>query len=45
MENTGYLFAAYTVVWVVFFAFLFYLHARQRKLQREIDMLKRKDTD
>ena len=40
MENLGYLFAAYTVIWAVVFGYVFYLYRKQRKLQREIDSLK-----
>jgi len=39
MENVGYLFAVYTIIWVFFFGYLFYLHRKQRRLQREIDTL------
>ena len=41
MENLGYLFAVYSIIWVAFFSYLFYLHRRQRRLQREIDALKK----
>ena len=40
MENASYLFAAFTVVWAVVFAYVFSLFNRQRKLKREIDSLK-----
>ena len=40
MENIGYLFGVYTVIWVVVFGYVFYLSRRQRKLQRELDLLK-----
>ncbi len=36
----SYLFAAYTITWVVFFAYLFSLHRRQRSLRREIEALR-----
>lgn len=37
----GYLFAAYSIVWVVIFGFVFLMYRRQVKLQRELDLLKR----
>ena len=40
MQNAGYLFAAYAVIWVLFFGYLFTLLNRQRKIRREIDALK-----
>ena len=40
MENAGYLFAAYTVIWAVVFGYVFYLSNRQRRLRQEIDSLK-----
>ena len=41
MENAGYLFAVYTIIWVVFFSYLLYLYRKQHKLQGEIDLLKK----
>ena len=41
MENAGYLFAAYTIIWAVVFGYVFYLIRRQRKLQKEIDLLEK----
>ena len=40
MENVGYLFAAFTIVWAVVFGYVLLLLNRQRRLQREIDSLK-----
>lgn len=40
MENLGYLFAAYTIVWAVIFGYIFSLSRRQRELRREVDLLK-----
>ena len=40
MENAGYLFAAYTVIWAVAFGYVFYLFSRQRRLRQEIDSLR-----
>ena len=39
MENAGYLFAAYAIIWAVLFAFVLVLVNRQAKLKREIDRL------
>ncbi len=39
MENLGYLFAAYSVVWVVLFGYLYSLYTRQGKLKQEFDAL------
>ena len=36
----GYLFAAYTVTWAVVFGYVFVLYLRQRKLLRDIELLK-----
>ena len=40
MENAGYLFAAYTTIWALVFGFVLSLYLKQRKLQRDIDLLK-----
>jgi len=40
MENAGYLFAAYAIVWAMVFGYLLLLFKRQRSLSREIDSLK-----
>jgi len=40
MENLGYLFAAYTIIWAVVFGYVFFLYYKQRKLRRQMDMLK-----
>ena len=40
MENAGYLFAAFAVVWGVLFSYIFVLSQRQKKLRREIELLK-----
>jgi CcmD family protein len=41
VENLGYLFAAFAVVWAITFGYLLVLLARQRTLRREIDSLKK----
>ena len=40
MENAGYLFAAYSIVWALVFGYILLLLGRQKRLQREIDSLK-----
>jgi len=40
MENAGYLFAAFTIIWAMIFGYVFSLSRRQRQLRREIDSLK-----
>ncbi|MFB0559046.1 MAG: CcmD family protein [Dehalococcoidales bacterium] len=40
MENAGYLFAAFTIIWALVFGYVFSLSRRQRQLRREIDSLK-----
>jgi len=39
MDNTGYLFTAFIIIWVLFFGYLLLLHNRQRRLHREIESL------
>lgn len=40
MENGGFLFAAYSIVWAVLFGYVLSLLNRQRKLDKEINSLK-----
>ena len=40
MENLGYLFAIYSIVWAAIFGYVFYLYRTQRKLRREVDSLR-----
>lgn len=40
MENAGYLFAAYAIVWALVFGYLLVLYNRQQRIQREINSLK-----
>ncbi len=40
MENAGYLFTAFSIVWAVVFGYVLLLFNRQRKLRRELDSLK-----
>ncbi len=39
MENAGYMFATYAIIWVFFFGYLVFLHIRQRNLNRELESL------
>ena len=41
MENTAYLFAAFTIIWALVFGYILFLFNRQRKLRRDIDSLKK----
>ncbi|HEY98651.1 MAG TPA: CcmD family protein [Dehalococcoidia bacterium] len=43
MENAGYLLAAYTVIWAVVFGYVFYMQRKQKKLQRQIDLLRERE--
>tara|TARA_B100001013_G_C24492386_1_gene395769 strand:+ start:212 stop:505 length:294 start_codon:yes stop_codon:yes gene_type:complete len=38
--NLPYLFAVYTITWVAFFAYLYYISQRQQNLKRQIEDLK-----
>jgi len=40
MENAGYLFAAFSVIWALVFGYVLLLFNRQRALRREINSLK-----
>lgn len=40
MENAGYLFAAFTIIWALVFGYVLLLINRQKKLRKEIDSLK-----
>jgi CcmD family protein len=39
MDNLGYLFAAFAVIWAVVFGYILVLMNRQKKLKREIEKL------
>ncbi len=41
MENSGYFFAAFTLVWAAVFAYVLVLVGRQRRLKREVESLKK----
>ena len=38
--NPNFVFAAYAIVWIVFFAYLYYLARRQADIRSQIDALK-----
>jgi len=40
MENGGFLFTAYSIVWAVVFGYVLSLLYRQKKIEKEIDSLK-----
>ena len=40
MENAGYLFAAYAVVWALVFGYVLFLVRKQSNLKRQIESLK-----
>jgi CcmD family protein len=40
MDNLGFLFAAYTAVWLVLFAYVLVLARRNRALEKEIEDLR-----
>lgn len=39
MENLSYLFVAYTVTWIVLFAYIFRLQLREKNLRQKIEEL------
>ena len=47
MDNLGYLFAAYSSIWVLLFVYVNRLHSREKLLWEEIDQLRQNlsDTD
>jgi|GEM_PF-1234550 len=42
-SGLGYVIAAYAVVWLVIFAYLFTIHRRQTQLKREIELLREEE--
>ncbi len=40
MENAGYLFAAFTIIWAVVFGYVFSLFNRQKRIRQDIKSLK-----
>ncbi|MBU2534934.1 MAG: CcmD family protein [Chloroflexi bacterium] len=41
MENMGYLFAAFLIVWIGIIGYLFVIFNRQKKISREIETLEK----
>jgi CcmD family protein len=41
MDTMHYLFAAYTAIWIILAFYLFSIHRREKKLQEEVQRLKR----
>ncbi len=40
MNTMNYLFAAYTVIWIILALYLFSIHSREKKLREEVERLK-----
>jgi CcmD family protein len=40
MENAGYFFAAFAIIWALVFGYVLFLSLKQRRLRREIDLLR-----
>jgi CcmD family protein len=40
MDTMHYLFAAFLAIWIILSIYLFSLHSREKKLQKEIERLK-----
>jgi len=40
MENIGYLFAVFAIIWIALFAYVMSLIRRQQQLKKEIELLK-----
>jgi CcmD family protein len=45
MENAGYIFAAFAIIWIVLFVYVFILTNRQKQLIRELDSVKERLKD
>jgi len=41
VDTMNYLFAAYTVIWIILALYLFSIHSREKRLRDEIERLKR----
>lgn len=39
MKNLEYLFAAYTIIWIVLFIYMFSISARVKEVKKELDAL------
>ena len=42
MDNAGYIFAAFAIVWTVIFGYILILSLKQKGLQREIESLEKR---
>ena len=42
MENAFFLFAAYSIVWLAVFGYIYYLHRKQQKLWQKVNVLEDK---
>ena len=40
MQNAGFLYAAFTIIWALVFGYVLFLVRRQSALRREIELLK-----
>ncbi len=40
MQNAGFLFAAFTIIWALVFVYVIILVSRQRKLRHDIELLR-----
>ena len=40
MENAGFLFSAYAIVWAVLFGYVLYLINKQKSVEKELDAIK-----
>jgi CcmD family protein len=44
MENAGYLFAAFTIIWALVFSYILILFNRQNKLKKELEILNKSNS-
>jgi CcmD family protein len=42
MENLSYLFAAYTAIWIILFAYLLRLQRREEGLRQELEQIRQR---
>jgi len=40
MNTMNYLFAAYTAIWIILFAYIYSIHSREKRLREEVRRLK-----
>ena len=41
MDNMSYFLAAYAVIWIGVFGYLFHIHRKQKGLRKELDSIRR----